>query len=310
MKIFKSIDELIGNTPLLELKGIEKHENLCARLLAKVEFFNPTGSAKDRPALEMLNKAEQDGILKKSTVIIEPTSGNTGIGIAAVGAARGYRVIIVMPDTMSIERILLMKAYGAEVVLTDGSLGMTGSIAEAKRLAAEYGDAFIPSQFDNPANPVSHYKTTGPEIWRDTDGKVDFFVAGIGTGGTVSGTGKYLKEQNAAVTVVGVEPASSPVLTKGVSGAHGIQGIGANFVPENLWREVCDRIADVTDEDSFKYARLAAKCDGIAVGISSGAALKAAVDIAKLPENAGKTVVALLTDTGERYLSSNLYGEA
>lgn len=307
MNIYKSIDELVGKTPLMELSNIIKDENLQANIFAKLECFNPTGSAKDRPALQMILKAEEDGILKENSVIIEPTSGNTGIGLAAIGASKGYKVIIIMPDTMSEERIKLMKAYGAEVVLTDGKKGMQGSIEEAQRLSEEYENSFIPSQFDNPQNPEAHYRTTGPEIWNDTEGKVDIFVAGIGTGGTLSGTGKYLKEQNPEIRVVGVEPLSSPLLTKGVAGAHAIQGIGANFVPENLDREIYDEIIDVSNEDAFRCARKMAQKEGIAVGISSGAALCGAIELGKRPENKGKNIVVVLTDTGERYLSTELY---
>ena len=306
MNIYKNIDELVGKTPLMEISDIIE-ENSEVNIFAKLECFNPTGSAKDRPALQMILKAEEDGILKENSVIIEPTSGNTGIGLAAIGASKGYKVIIVMPDTMSQERIMLMKAYGAEVVLTDGKKGMQGSIEEAVRLSQKYENSFIPSQFDNPRNPEAHYKTTGPEIWNDTDGKVDILVAGIGTGGTLSGTGKYLKEQNPDIKVVGVEPLNSPLLTKGIAGAHGIQGIGANFVPENLDREIYDEIIDVSDEDAFCYARKMAQKEGVAVGISSGAALFGAVELAKRPENKGKNIVVVLTDTGERYLSTALY---
>lgn len=307
MNVYKNIDELVGKTPLMELSNIIKEEKIQANIMAKLECFNPTGSAKDRPALQMILKAEEDGILKENSVIIEPTSGNTGIGLAAIGASKGYKVIIVMPDTMSEERIMLMKAYGAEVVLTDGKKGMQGSIEEAQRLSEEYENSFIPSQFDNPQNPEAHYKTTGPEIWNDTDGKVDILVAGIGTGGTLSGTGKYLKEQNPATKVVGVEPLNSPLLTKGVAGAHAIQGIGANFVPDNLDKGIYDEIIDVSNEDAFCYARKMAQKEGVAVGISSGAALFGAVEIAKRPENNGKNIVVVLTDTGERYLSTDLY---
>lgn len=307
MNVYKNIDELVGKTPLMELSNIIKEEKIQANIMAKLECFNPTGSAKDRPALQMILKAEEDGILKENSVIIEPTSGNTGIGLAAIGASKGYKVIIVMPDTMSEERIMLMKAYGAEVVLTDGKKGMQGSIEEAQRLSEEYENSFIPSQFDNPQNPEAHYKTTGPEIWNDTDGKVDILVAGIGTGGTLSGTGKYLKEQNPATKVVGVEPLNSPLLTKGVAGAHAIQGIGANFVPDNLDKGIYDEIIDVSNEDAFCYARKMAQKEGVAVGISSGAALFGAVQIAKRPENNGKNIVVVLTDTGERYLSTDLY---
>ena len=307
MNVYKNIDELVGKTPLMELSNIIKEEKIQTNIMAKLECFNPTGSAKDRPALQMILKAEEDGILKENSVIIEPTSGNTGIGLAAIGASKGYKVIIVMPDTMSEERIMLMKAYGAEVVLTDGKKGMQGSIEEAQRLSEEYENSFIPSQFDNPQNPEAHYKTTGPEIWNDTDGKVDILVAGIGTGGTLSGTGKYLKEQNPATKVVGVEPLNSPLLTKGVAGAHAIQGIGANFVPDNLDKGIYDEIIDVSNEDAFCYARKMAQKEGVAVGISSGAALFGAVQIAKRPENNGKNIVVVLTDTGERYLSTDLY---
>ena len=309
MNIRKNVTELIGNTPLLQVSNIMNSENSEATILAKLECFNPTSSAKDRPALEMILDAEEKGILKKGSVIIEPTSGNTGIGLAAIGASRGYKVIIVMPDTMSKERILLTKAYGAEVLLTDGKKGMQGSIDEAIRLSKEYESAFIPSQFDNNANPLSHYKTTGPEIWRDTDGKVDILVAGIGTGGTLSGTGKYLKEQNPDIKVVGVEPLSSPLITKGVFGPHGIQGIGANFIPENLDKDIYDEIIDVSDDDAFTYARKMAQLEGVAVGISSGAALYGAIELSKRPENKGKTIVVVLTDTGERYLSTKLFSE-
>lgn len=307
MNIYKNIDELVGKTPLMKLSNIIKEESLQADVFAKLECFNPTGSAKDRPALQMILKAEEDGVLKENSVIIEPTSGNTGIGLAAIGASKGYKVIIVMPDTMSQERIMLMKAYGTEVVLTDGKKGMQGSIEEAQRLSEEYENSFIPSQFDNPENPEAHYKTTGPEIWSDTEGKVDIFVAGIGTGGTLSGTGKFLKEQNSDIMVVGVEPLSSPLLTMGVAGAHAIQGIGANFVPENLDREIFDEIIDVSNEDAFCYARKMAQKEGVAVGISSGAALFGAIELAKRPENKGKNIVVVLTDTGERYLSTELY---
>lgn len=309
MNIRKNVTELIGNTPLLQVSNIMNSENSKATILAKLECFNPTSSAKDRPALEMILDAEEKGILKKGSVIIEPTSGNTGIGLAAIGASRGYKVIIVMPDTMSKERVLLTKAYGAEVILTDGKKGMQGSIDEAVKLSKEHESAFIPAQFDNDANPLSHYKTTGPEIWRDTDGKVDILVAGIGTGGTLSGTGKYLKEQNPEIKVVGIEPLSSPLITKGVFSSHGIQGIGANFIPENLDRDIYDEIIDVSDEDAFTYARKMAQLEGVAVGISSGAALFGAIELSKRPENKGKTIVVILTDTGERYLSTKLFSE-
>lgn len=307
MNIYKNVSELVGNTPVLELSNIEADEALEAKILAKLECFNPTSSAKDRPAAQMIIDAEEKGLLKKGSVIIEPTSGNTGIGLAAMGTARGYRVIIVMPETMSRERVLLTKAYGAEVVLTAGSLGMQGAIDKAEELASAIEGAFIPNQFSNHANPDAHYKTTGPEIWRDTDGKVDIFVAGIGTGGTLSGVGKFLKEKNPDIQIVGVEPEGSPLLTKGCAGSHGIQGIGANFVPQNLDKNIYDEIIDVKDEDAFLYARKVASREGVAVGISSGAAVFGAVSLAKRPENKGKIIVALLTDTGERYLSTTLY---
>ncbi len=309
MKINNSVVELIGNTPLLRLNNIIKETSANADILAKLECFNPTGSSKDRPAKEMLDDAEKKGILKKGSVIIEPTSGNTGIGLSAIGASRGYKVIIVMPDTMSKERRLLMSAYGAELVLTDGALGMSGSIKKAEELAKEIPDSFIAGQFVNPANPLSHYKSTGPEIWRDTDGKIDILVAGIGTGGTLSGTGKYLKEKNPKIKIVGVEPAGSPLLTKGFSGKHNVQGIGANFIPDTLDREIYDEIIDVADDDAYTYGRLTAEKEGILVGISSGAAVYAAVKLSKMPENKGKTIVAILTDTGERYLSSEMFSE-
>ncbi len=307
MRIFKNICELVGGTPLLELANIEKAEGLGATVLAKLECFNPTSSAKDRPAAQMIKDAEEKGILKAGSVIIEPTSGNTGIGLAAMGTAKGYKVIIVMPETMSKERILLTKAYGAEVVLTEGAKGMQGAIDKANELTENYDGAFIPDQFSNPSNPQAHYLSTGPEIWADTDGKVDIFVAGIGTGGTLSGVGEFLKEKNPDIKIIGVEPEKSPLLTEGMSGAHGIQGIGANFVPQNLDRNIYDEIMDVTDEDAYSCARQVASCEGVAVGISSGAAVFAAKQLAKRPENKGKTIVALLTDTGERYLSTKLY---
>ncbi len=307
MKIYESVTELIGKTPLLRLGNVKTECGLEGTLLAKLECFNPTSSAKDRPALEMISKAENEGLLQKGATIIEPTSGNTGIGLASIGASRGYKVIIVMPETMSKERIILTKAYGAEVVLTDGALGMKGSIDKANELKNSIDGAFIPSQFDNSANPLSHYKTTGPEIWADTDGKVDVFVAGIGTGGTLSGVGKYLKEKNPNIKIIGVEPEKSPLLTKGTAGSHGIQGIGANFIPENLDREIYDEIIDVSDENALEYSRLMAKKEGVAVGISSGAALFGAIEMLKREDNKGKTVVCLMTDTGERYLSTSLY---
>ncbi len=309
MRIFHSVDELIGRTPIIELKNIEKTLELKGRLLAKLEYLNPTGSVKDRAALSMINEAEKEGRLKTDSVIIEPTSGNTGIGLAAVGASRGYRVIIVMPDSMSMERRILMKAYGAELVLTDGKKGMKGAIEEAERLAAEIPHSFIPAQFDNPANAKAHYDTTGPEIWEDTEGKTDIFVAGAGTGGTVTGTGRYLKEKNPDIKVVAVEPALSPVLSGGKSGTHGIQGIGAGFIPEVLDTEIYDEIAAVEDREAYEAARLIGKTEGILVGISSGAALHAAIELAKRNENEGKNIVVLLPDTGDRYLSTALFAE-
>lgn len=308
-KIYTSADQLIGKTPLLELVHIEKQENLKAKLLAKLEYFNPAGSVKDRVAKAMIDDAEAKGLLKEGSVIIEPTSGNTGIGLASVAAARGYRIIIVMPETMSVERRVLMKAYGAELVLTEGAKGMKGAIAKAEELAAQIPNSFIPGQFVNPANPAAHIATTGPEIWDDTDGKVDIFVAGVGTGGTVTGVGEYLKGQNPNVKIVAVEPASSAVLSTGVAGAHKIQGIGAGFVPSVLNTEIYDEIIAVTDEDAFAAGRMIGKREGVLVGISSGAALQAAITLAKRPENEGKTIVALLPDTGDRYLSTALFAE-
>ena len=307
-RIYSSADELIGNTPLLEIQNIEKEEGLQATVLVKLEYFNPAGSVKDRIAKAMLDDAEAKGLLQKGSVIIEPTSGNTGIGLASVAAARGYRIIIVMPETMSVERRQLMKAYGAELVLSEGSKGMKGAIAKADELAQEIPNAFIPGQFVNPANPAAHYATTGPEIWADTDGQVDIFVAGVGTGGTVTGVGEYLKEQNPAVKIVAVEPASSPVLSQGHAGAHMIQGIGAGFVPEVLNTAVYDEIIPVTNEDALSTGRRMGRTEGVLVGISSGAALWAAIELAKRPENTGKTIVALLPDTGDRYLSTALFG--
>ena len=309
MKIYSSMEQLIGGTPLLELSNLEKQLGLKAKILAKLESFNPAGSAKDRIALSMLNEAEKAGTLLPGGTVIEPTSGNTGIALAAIGAARGYRVIIVMPDTMSAERIKTMKAYGAEVILTPGQLGMQGSIDKAEELKKEIPGSMIAGQFSNPANPKAHYDTTGPELWRDTDGKVDILVAGVGTGGTISGTGRYLKEKNPAIQVIAVEPASSPLLSKGVAGAHGIQGIGANFIPTALDTDVYDEIMPVQDEDAYAFGRLLCRCEGIMVGISSGAAAWAAVEAAKRPENAGKSIAVIFTDTGSRYLSTNLFGE-
>lgn len=307
MKVYGNITELIGNTPLLELRNIEKELGLEAKLLAKLEYFNPAGSAKDRIAMAMIDDAEEKGILKKGSVIIEPTSGNTGIGLAAVAASRGYKVIITMPETMSIERRNLMKAYGAELVLTDGAKGMDGAIKKAEELAAEMPGSFIPSQFTNPANPAAHERTTGVEIWNDTDGTVDIFVAGVGTGGTLSGTGAYLKSMKSSISVVAVEPDSSPVLSEGRTGAHGIQGIGGGFVPETLNTDIYDEIVRVTDEDAYSTGRMIVRCEGVLVGISSGAALWAAVQLAKRPENKGRTIVALLPDSGERYLSTPMF---
>ena len=306
-RIYTGADQLIGHTPLLELTHIENAENLEAKILAKLEYFNPAGSVKDRIARAMIDDAEATGKLKPGSVIIEPTSGNTGIGLASVAAARGYRIIIVMPETMSVERRQLMKAYGAELVLTDGAKGMKGAIEKAEKIAAQTPGGFIPGQFTNPANPAVHRATTGPEIWRDTDGKVDIFVAGVGTGGTISGVGEYLKAQNPAVRVVAVEPASSPVLSKGVAGPHKIQGIGAGFVPDTLDTAVYDEVIAVENEDAFAAGREVARREGILVGISSGAALHAAALLALRPENRGKMIVALLPDTGDRYLSTPLF---
>ena len=308
-KIYTSADQLIGHTPLLELSHIEKENNLQAKIVAKLEYFNPAGSVKDRIAKAMIDDAEASGKLKPGSVIIEPTSGNTGIGLASVAAARGYRIIIVMPETMSVERRQLIKAYGAEIVLTEGAKGMKGAIARATELSNEIPNSFIPGQFVNPANPAAHKATTGPEIWEDTDGKVDIFVAGVGTGGTVTGVGEYLKSQNPNVKVVAVEPESSPVLSKGTAGPHKIQGIGAGFVPDTLNTSVYDEVLPVKNEDAFAAGKAIAKAEGILVGISSGAALHAAVELAKRPENKGKTIVALLPDSGDRYLSTPLFAD-
>ena len=305
MKIYTSIEELIGGTPLLALKNFGK--DLPANIIAKLEYLNPAGSAKDRVAREMIADAEAKGILKKGDTIIEPTSGNTGIGLAAIAAAKGYRAIIVMPETMSEERKLLMKAYGAELVLTEGAKGMKGSIEKAEELAAKIPHSFIPAQFENPANPAAHRKTTGPEIWRDTDGKIDIFVAGVGTGGTITGVGEYLKAKNPEIKIIAVEPASSPLLSKVIAGSHKIQGIGANFVPKTLNTDIFDEIIPVEAEDAFEKGRLIAKTEGILVGISSGAALHAAAEVAKREENHGKNIVVLLPDTGDRYLSTEMF---
>ena len=309
MTVYKAISDLIGNTPLVELTHIEEKEGLDASVVAKVEFFNPAGSVKDRIAKKMIEDAEKKGLIKPGATLIEPTSGNTGIGIASVAAAKGYKAIMTMPETMSVERRNLLKAYGAKVVLTDGKAGMKGAIAKAKELAATIPNSFIPSQFENPSNPQAHYESTGPEIWKDTEGKVDIFVAGVGTGGTVSGTGKYLKDQNPNVKVVAVEPATSPVLSEGHAGPHGIQGIGAGFVPNILDTSVYDEVFTVTNEQAYETGRLIAHNEGMLVGISSGAAAYAAIQIAKRPENKGKTIVVLLPDTGERYLSTPMFSE-
>lgn len=308
-QIYTSTDQLIGKTPLLELTRLERQLGIKARLLAKLEYFNPAGSVKDRAAKAMLDDAEASGRLKPNSVIIEPTSGNTGIGLAAVAAARGYRIIIVMPDTMSVERRQLMKAYGAELVLSDGTLGMSGAIAKADELAARIPDSFIPGQFVNPANARAHFESTGPEIWEDTDGAVDLFVAGVGTGGTITGVGQYLKSKKPGVKIVAAEPASSPVLSGGTAGAHKIQGIGAGFIPAVLNPDIYDEVIAVRDEDAFSTGRLIGKSEGILVGISSGAAVSAAIELAKRPENEGKTIVVLLPDTGDRYLSTPLFAD-
>lgn len=309
MTVYKAISDLIGNTPLVELTHIEEQEKLEANIVAKVEFFNPAGSVKDRIAKKMIEDAEKAGKIKPGATLIEPTSGNTGIGIASVAAAKGYKAIMTMPETMSVERRNLLKAYGAKVVLTDGKAGMKGAIAKAQELAENTPNSFIPSQFENPSNPQAHYETTGPEIWKDTEGKVDIFVAGVGTGGTVSGTGKYLKEQNPDVKVVAVEPKSSPVLSEGHAGPHGIQGIGAGFVPDTLNTDIYDEVFPVTNEQAYETGRLIAHKEGMLVGISSGAATYAAIQLAKRPENKGKTIVVLLPDTGERYLSTPMFAE-
>ena len=308
-KIYTSADQLIGRTPLMELTHLEKSENLSAKILAKLEYFNPAGSVKDRIAKAMIDDAEAKGLLKEGSVIIEPTSGNTGIGLASVAAARGYRIIIVMPETMSVERRQLMKAYGAELVLTEGAKGMKGAIAKAEELSREIPNSFVPGQFVNAANPKAHFETTGPEIYEDTDGKVDFFVAGVGTGGTITGVGQYLKSRLPGVKVVAVEPASSAVLSTGVAGAHKIQGIGAGFVPEVLDTKVYDEIIPVSNEDAFATGRMIGRSEGVLVGISSGAAVWAALQLAKRPENAGKNIVVLLPDTGDRYLSTPMFAD-
>lgn len=308
-KIYTSMDQMIGRTPLLELCRIRQQLGLEARVLAKLEYLNPAGSVKDRAALSMIRDAEQKGLLKEGSVIVEPTSGNTGIGLAAVAAARGYRVVIVMPETMSLERRQLMRAYGAELVLTEGSKGMSGAVEKAQQLAQQIPGAFLAGQFTNPANPQAHFETTGPEIWQDTEGHVDVFVAGVGTGGTITGVGRYLKSQDPAVRIVGVEPAASPLLSKGTAGPHKIQGIGANFVPQVLDTAIYDELLAVTDQDAFAAGRLMARTEGVLVGISSGAALWAAVELAKRPENRGKTIVTLLPDTGDRYLSTGMFDD-
>ena len=305
---YKTMTELIGNTPLAEASNIERELNLQATVLVKLEYFNPTGSVKDRAAKAMIEDAEQKGLLKEGSVIIEPTSGNTGIGLASIAAAKGYRIILTMPETMSVERRNILKAYGAELVLTDGARGMKGAIARAEELAAEIPDSFIPGQFTNPANPAAHRASTGPEIWKDTDGKIDILVAGVGTGGTITGVGEYLKEKNPKIRVTAVEPAGSPVLSEGTAGAHKIQGIGAGFVPEVLNTEIYDEVIQVKDEDAFEAAKLFARTEGILTGISSGAALYGALDVARRPENKGKVIVAILPDSGDRYYSTPLFG--
>ena len=308
-KIYKGATELIGNTPIVEFTNIEKSQALDATVLAKLEYFNPAGSVKDRIALAMIEDAEKKGVLKKGATIIEPTSGNTGIGLASIAAAKGYKVILTMPETMSVERRNILKAYGADIVLTEGSKGMKGAIAKAEEIAKETPDSFVPEQFENPANPEIHRLTTGPEIWNDTDGKVDFFIAGVGTGGTVTGTGEYLKSQNPNVKVIAVEPEDSPVLSKGTAGPHKIQGIGAGFVPKTLNTDIYDEVITVSNDNAFETAKLIAKEEGILVGISAGAAYYAALELAKRPENKGKTLVALLPDSGDRYYSTPLFSE-
>lgn len=309
-RIYKSNAELVGNTPLVEVTNIEKELGLEAKVLVKLEYFNPAGSVKDRIGLAMIEEAEKTGKLKPGATIIEPTSGNTGIGLAAIGAAKGYKVILTMPETMSVERRNILKAYGAEIVLTEGAKGMKGAIAKADELAKDIPDSFVPSQFSNPANPAVHKATTGPEIWKDTDGEVDFFISGIGTGGTITGTGEYLKEQKPSVKVIAVEPEGSPVLSEGKTGPHKIQGIGAGFVPDTLNTKVYDEIIKVSNEDAFEYSKLLTRKEGLLTGISSGAALSAAIVLAKCPENKGKTIVALLPDSGDRYYSTPLFTEA